>query len=217
MVFGHQGGLFRSIAKTQEVLTLRGGDRGQYIPSLHLVVDGGKITSYDGEVVILDDKVPADDAVNREVESFSNELNARFARQNEANAALQAQKTHASMAGDRFLGEKTCRRCHEMEYQMYTSQAHAHAFDTLVKNQRESTPECQPCHVVGMGQSGGFVSRQATPDLVNVQCENCHGMGTKHPEEGSIAGPDVCITCHNPSQSPSFQYDEWVSKIVHWK
>jgi hypothetical protein len=155
--------------------------------------------------------------MNRSVDSFSNELNARFARQNEADAALQAQRTQAQMAGDRYLGEKTCRRCHEMEYQMYASQMHAHAFETLVKNQRESTPECQPCHVVGMGQPGGFVSRQATPDLVNVQCENCHGMGTRHPEEGAIAGPDVCMTCHTSSQSPHFQYDEMVAKIVHWK
>ena len=217
MVFGHQAGLFRSIVKTQDVITLRSGERGQYIPQLHLTVDGGKIASFDGDVVILDDKVPADDTMNRAVDSFSDELNKRFANANEADAALQAQRTQAQMAGDRYLGEKTCRRCHEMEYQMYTSQMHAHAFETLVKNQRDATPECLPCHVVGMGQAGGFASRQGTPDLVNVQCENCHGMGTRHPQTDSIAGPDVCMTCHTPAQSPNFQYDEMVAKIVHWK
>lgn len=217
MVFGHQAGLFRSIAKTQDVITLRGGERGQYIPSLHLAVDGGKITAFDGDVVILDDKVPADDSMNRAVDGFQDELNKRFAQQNEANATVQAQKTQVQMAGDRYLGEKTCRRCHEMEYQMYTTQTHAHAFETLVKNQRDATPECLPCHVVGIGQAGGFVSQQSTPDFVNVQCENCHGMGTQHPQSGSIVGPDVCITCHTSSQSPNFQYDEMVSKIVHWK
>ena len=217
MVFGHQAGLFRSIAKSQEVIALRAGERGQYIPELHLTVEGGKIISFEGPVVVLDDKVPADDAMNRAVDQFSNELNARFAQANQATAAEQARVTAAQTTGDRYLGEKTCRRCHEMEYQMYTSQLHAHAFETLVKNQRDSTPECLPCHVVGMGQAGGFVSKQATPDLVNVQCENCHGIGTKHPVEGSIVGPDACITCHTHEQSPNFQYDEMVAKIVHWK
>ncbi len=217
MVFGHQAGLFRTIVKTQDVVTLRGGERGQYVPQLHMVVEDGKVTSFDGDVVVLDDKVPADETMNHAVDAFSDELNQRFSQANQTTAAEAQRKTMAQVAGDRYLGENTCRRCHEMEYQMYTTQKHARAFKTLVDNQRDSTPECLPCHVVGMGQAGGFVSRQGTPELVNVQCENCHGIGTRHPEHGSIVGPDVCITCHTAAQSPNFQYEEMVSKIVHWK
>jgi len=217
MVFGHQAGLFRTIVKTQEVVTLRGGERGQYVPTLHMVVQDGKISSFDGDVVVLDDKVPADDAMNHAVDEFSDKLNQRFNEANKTTAEEAQKRTLAQVSGDRYLGEATCRRCHEMEYQMYTSQKHAHAFQTLIDNQRDSTPECLPCHVVGMGQLGGFVSRQGTPELVNVQCENCHGVGTRHPEHGAIVGPDVCITCHTASQSPNFQYDEMVAKIVHWK
>jgi 2',3'-cyclic-nucleotide 2'-phosphodiesterase (5'-nucleotidase family) len=217
MVFGHQAGLFRTIVKTQEVVTLRGGDRGQYIPQLHMVVQDGKVSSFDGDVVVLDDKIPADEKMNHSVDEFSDLLNQRFNQANQQTAEQARQRTAQQLAGDRYLGEATCRRCHEMEYQMYTSQKHAHAFQTLTTNQRDSTPECLPCHVVGMGQSGGFVSKQGTPELVNVQCENCHGMGTRHPQSQSIVGPDVCITCHTHEQSPSFQYDEWIGKIVHWK
>ena len=217
MVFGHLVGLSRQIVQTQGVINVRGGERGQYIPAIHLVVEDGKITSYDGEVPALDDKVPADDAMNRKVDAFQDELNIRFAKQNEANAQQSAAATQAQLAGDHFLGEKNCRRCHEKEYQMYSKQAHAHAFATLVKNQRDSTPECLPCHTVGMGQPGGFVSKQVTPEMVNVQCENCHGMGTKHPEPGSIVGPEVCRTCHSTTQDPQFNFEEAVSKIVHWE
>jgi Cytochrome c554 and c-prime len=217
MVFGHQAGLFRSIVKTQDVINARGGERGQYIPQIHLVVEDGKITSYDGDVVVLDDKVPADEAMNKEVDQFSDMLNQRFANANEANAANQARATAAQLAGDRYLGESNCRRCHEVEYKLYSSQAHAHAYDTLVKNQRDSTPECLPCHVAGIGQPGGFASKQLTPGMINVQCENCHGMGTRHAQAGAIVGPDVCMTCHTPEQDPHFQYDEAVAKIVHWQ
>jgi len=217
MVFGHQAGLFRTIVKTQEVITLRGGERGQYMPQLHIAVQDGKVASFDGDVVVLDDKVPADEAMNKAVDDFSDQLNQRFNDANKVTAEQARQRTLAQVSGDRYLGEATCRRCHEAEYQMYTSQKHAHAFQTLVDNQRDSTPECLPCHVVGMGQLGGFVSKQGTPELVNVQCENCHGIGTRHPQQGAIVGPDVCITCHTASQSPNFQYDEMVAKIVHWK
>jgi 2',3'-cyclic-nucleotide 2'-phosphodiesterase (5'-nucleotidase family) len=217
MVFGHLVGLSKQVVSTQNVINVRGGERGQYIPQIHLVVEDGKISSYDGDVVTLDDKIPADEVMGRLVDTFSDNLNKRFADKNKTNVTDREGQTNQNAAGDHYLGEKNCRRCHEVEYQMYTKQAHAHAFATLENNQRDATPECLPCHVVGMNQPGGFISKPSTPDLVNVQCENCHGMGTKHPEPGAIAGPDVCITCHTHEQSPNFNYDEAVAKIVHWE
>jgi cytochrome c554/c'-like protein len=220
MVFGHQVGLFREIAKTNGVINTRGGERGQYLPSVHLVVEDGKISSYDGDVVALDDKVPADAEVNEMVDAFSDDLNRRFSNAATASATQEAPPAEKpTIAGEHYLGEKNCQRCHETEYEMYKTQKHAQAFQTLVKNQREATPECLPCHVVGYGQVGGYSSNQSTPDLVNVQCENCHGMGTKHPEQGdtsAIVGPDVCLSCHTHEQSPNFDYDEALSHIVHW-
>ena len=216
MVFGHLVGLSKQVVQTQGVINVRGGERGQYIPSIHLAVQDGKIASYDGEVVTLDDKIPPDDNMNHLVDTFQDDLNQKFAAQSQANAEKQAGATQASLTADHYLGEKNCRRCHETEYQMYTKQQHARAFATLTKNQRDSTPECLPCHVVGMGQAGGFVSKESTPDLVNVQCENCHGMGTMHGTE-HIVGPEVCTTCHTTSQDPTFNFDEKVQKIVHWQ
>jgi len=216
MVFGHQAGLFKQIVQTQGVVNVRGGERGQYIPSIHLVVEDGKITSYDGEVVTLDDKVPADEEMNKLVDTFQDGLNKRFAQQNQQQAQQQAAATQQSLAGDHYLGDKTCRRCHETEYQKYLNQGHAHAFETLVKAERDATPECLACHVTGLGQAGGFISKQSTPDLVNVQCENCHGMGTKHPDGSTPIAADACIQCHTHEQSPNFNYDEALEKINHW-
>ncbi|HLQ66204.1 MAG TPA: multiheme c-type cytochrome [Candidatus Limnocylindrales bacterium] len=216
MVFGHLVGLSKEVVQTQGVINVRGGERGQYIPSIHLVVEDGKIASYDGDVVTLDDKIPADDSMNHLVDNFQDELNTRFQKQSEQAANQEARQTQVALSADHYMGEKNCRRCHEAEYQMYTSQKHAHAFATLTKNQRDSTPECLPCHVVGMGQAGGFVSKESTPDLVNVQCENCHGMGTMH-GSGHVVGPEVCITCHTASQDPTFNFDEKLPKIVHWQ
>jgi hypothetical protein len=217
MVFGHQPGLYRTLAKTQDVITVRGGERGQHIPQVHLVVEDKKITSFDGDVVVLDEKIPADEAMAKHVTEFENQLNAL--RNNAAEASVQKAEhaTASQVTGDRFLGEQNCRRCHEAEFQKVATHPHAHALETLTKNQRDATPECLPCHVVGMGSAGGFVSKQGTPQLANVQCESCHGMGTQHPTEGAIVGPDVCMKCHTHEQNPDFQYDEMVAKIVHWE
>ncbi|MEK7348149.1 MAG: multiheme c-type cytochrome [Candidatus Eisenbacteria bacterium] len=216
MVFGHQAGLIKQIVQTQDVVNVRGGERGQHIPGIHLVVEDGKIASYDGEVVVLDAKVPPDETMNQVVDAFNDELNRRFAQQNQQQAQQQEAQTQQQLAGDRYLGEKTCRRCHEVEYQKYLKQGHAHAFETLVKAERDATPECLTCHVAGLGQAGGFISRQTTPDLVNVQCESCHGMGTRHPDESSSVGPEACIRCHSKEQSPNFDYDEALEHINHW-
>jgi cytochrome c554/c'-like protein len=221
MVFGHMPGMVKEIAKnTNGVIVARGGERGQTIPSIHLSVQDGKIASFDGEAVTLDDKVPADDAMNLAVDSFNDAINRRFSNAAQASAAAAERATAAAVAGDQYLGEKNCRRCHEKEYQLYSKQDHAKAFATLEKEQRESTPECIGCHVVGYGQPGGFISKQATPDLVNVQCESCHGVGTRHDKMtsgGATVGPEVCQTCHTKEQAPNFQYDQALEKIVHWE
>src|SRR5882762_8429750 len=84
MIFGHQPGLFREIVKTNGVVNTRAGERGQYIPGIHLVIEDGKIASYDGEVVTLDDKMPADEEMSHMVEAFNDELNRRFSNSTNA-------------------------------------------------------------------------------------------------------------------------------------
>ena len=220
MVFGHQVGLFREVTKTNGVINVRSGDRGQHMPMIHLVVQDRKIASYDGEVAVLDAKVPGDEAMTQLVDAMEDELNRRTAQAGQAAAQQAEAGTAADLTRDHYLGEKNCRRCHEVEYQKMASHPHNRAWDTLVKNQRDSSPECIRCHVLGYGQAVGFVSKSATPDMINVQCENCHGMGTRHDEmvEGKMTvGPQACAQCHTQERSPDFHYDDALELIKHWE
>jgi hypothetical protein len=54
-------------------------------------------------------------------------------------------------------------------------------------------------------------------DLVDVQCEACHGPGSEHVRDGSYRGRAVrsCVKCHNAETDPTFDYDEDWPKIAH--
>ncbi len=122
-----------------------------------------------------------------------------------------------------FVGSKTCNRCHEYEYDRWSTKAHADAFATLKAVGSDYDPECAVCHVVGMEYEGGFITEDETPHLKDVGCENCHGPGSEHVRAvGQAATPQpqmTCLQCHTPEKSTGFagHEEEYMKKIVHWR
>ncbi len=128
----------------------------------------------------------------------------------------------AAVPGD-YLGYKECIFCHDENGNAWQKTQHARAFEGLKKMPQERLSGCLTCHVTGYGKPGGFVSFESTPELINVQCEECHGTGKSHAanpgEKGSItAKPEEtkCLGCHTPRQDPKFDYAT-KSKLVHPK
>jgi hypothetical protein len=83
-----------------------------------------------------------------------------------------------------YIGSDACGKCHEKAYDIWKASKHSHAYETLVQAKHPSNNqfdgECIVCHTVGFGYNTGFTSEQATPKLMNVGCENCHGPGSLH-------------------------------------
>jgi hypothetical protein len=112
-----------------------------------------------------------------------------------------------------FVGEKGCQNCHPREHEHWATTAHARAYDTLVKKDKTSDPSCLACHTTGRGSPKNPNSR-----FENVQCEACHGSAGGHPDFRKDLEPvdeDHCRQCHNPTNSPNFNYDKYVQKILH--
>ena len=84
---------------------------------------------------------------------------------------------------------------------------------------REAMPECFACHVTGQGDPTGYSPVGQDPDrLANVQCEVCHGMGTRHSRDGSFGKArlmNVCVDCHDETNSPDFDPEIYWLMIEH--
>ncbi len=104
----------------------------------------------------------------------------------------------------KFVGSKTCQKCHFKEYSSWQKTKMAQAFASLKPNgapegrkkanldpAKDYTKEagCVACHVTGYGKPGGYpeVGKEWSEEekaraalLEGVGCESCHGPGEKY-------------------------------------
>jgi peroxiredoxin len=121
----------------------------------------------------------------------------------------------------RYVGDGVCAACHEREQRDWLMTPHSIAWDSLAQGDKFRDPECVRCHVTGMGQPGGFVAPETTLQMVNIQCEVCHGMAGGHAAGKSAAGVDpeamgkVCVSCHTGKFVLNFSLDEALPLVAH--
>jgi hypothetical protein len=109
-----------------------------------------------------------------------------------------------------YVGVEACSSCHAAARQVWNSTPHAHAYATLSSQFKEYNLECVGCHVTGYEKAGGSTVTHVDK-LENVECEVCHGPGSKHvasPSDGTliVARPDAstCLSCHHPPHVEGF-------------
>ncbi|MEE2787168.1 MAG: multiheme c-type cytochrome [Myxococcota bacterium] len=127
-----------------------------------------------------------------------------------------------------YVGDAECADCHPDAKAFWDRTKHAKAWQTLVDADKTFDAECVECHVTGWQRPGGSILGQVN-HLTNVQCEVCHGPGSRHVEGGgAIAGDNpgeaalikrtvpqaLCETCHNQHHSPKFDYKTYMRKIT---
>jgi hypothetical protein len=133
-------------------------------------------------------------------------------------------------AGATYIGAKGCKKCHIKEDRTWQKMKHAKAWEDLPEKYRDPEQKdeqgraCISCHVTGYGAAGGFVDAKASENLLAVQCEACHGPGSKHKDAGQkvldekrekfnagepsfiILKTTACSNCHNPHVFHAEQY-----------
>ena len=136
-------------------------------------------------------------------------------------ALFPVSAVQAEIMGD-YVSYMACTDCHEEIVAGWKTTPHARAFEDLKKQgeEKQTNPGCVLCHVVAFEAEGGFIDMELTPELKDVQCENCHGPGRKHAESedpADIIGKPAeagCRVCHTEGQDKNFNF-AIKSKFVH--
>jgi hypothetical protein len=121
-----------------------------------------------------------------------------------------------------YVGDAKCVGCHKPAMAFWKKTVHAGAWRTLVDGGKQDDDRCVSCHVTGYGEVGG-TSLGHTKGLRDVQCEVCHGPGSKHVAEEGLEEPlairrqtpaSTCTACHNEHHSDTFQYEAYLRDIL---
>jgi hypothetical protein len=142
----------------------------------------------------------ADKAVGDQMLAF-------YKRVNEHNKTEFAGRKPAAVGKDEssYVGVEECTTCHEDARKVWDKTSHASAYVTLEKQFKEFNLDCVSCHVTGYGKPGGSTVT-AVEKLKGVQCEECHGPGSKHAKSAkkedvliAVPKPEFCAAqCHHP-------------------
>jgi hypothetical protein len=119
-----------------------------------------------------------------------------------------------------YVGVAVCSRCHAAARAVWDKTSHSGAYATLSDQFKEFNLECVGCHVTGYERPGGATVTHVDP-LKNVQCESCHGPGSKHvldPTDKTriVPSPQAsrCLECHHPPHVESFDTTAKTKEIL---
>lgn len=198
-------------------IVLQPGSRGMRLGRLDIATDElGSIVRWRHEVIPL--SVDVADAA--QMQFWYDEYNFKVKEAYQESARIR--KQHIDEDGP-FEGDKVCATCHAKIHENWAGSDHARAYGDLEKVNKAFDPDCLRCHTLGFGRPGGFIDLDTTPELVNVQCESCHGGGREHVlKNGKASLPNsawpkekICHQCHTHDHSPLFAIPVYWPRIAH--
>lgn len=150
-------------------------------------------------------------------------LSAYYQRVNDHNRDAFKDKLPLPVASGEssYVGVDQCTTCHQEERAFWNKTGHANAYVTLSRQHKEFNLDCVSCHVTGYEQPGGSTVTHVGA-LAAVQCEVCHGPGSRHvanPVDPAfiVKAPTtaLCPTCHHsPHVHDDWRAEEAFPKII---
>lgn len=212
-IMGHSIRPLKTERIVDDTIFLSAPYEGRYVGRADIFVEesDGKVMAVDVSLTSLDEAVEDEPDMAARVVAYKES----FEAYKEAKRAAFPRDLGSEK--ERYLGSRSCKTCHEDTWQAYIDSEHAQAFTTLRTRGQNSEPECVLCHTTGYRYKNGYSEERPYNQMVNVQCEACHGYGSEHDRDGNwgAQAKDACITCHDQENSPEFDYATYWEKIKH--
>src|SRR5690606_12356933 len=121
-----------------------------------------------------------------------------------------------------YVGSEACETCHAEAYAWWRGTPHGRAYQPLVDADKQFTPGCVGCHGTGYNRPGGAPgAHNLDGKLVDVGCENCHGLRCSHganPDAAGLVARDapeaLCVRSHNEEHSDTFHYEAYRAALI---
>ena len=205
IIGGRNRALLQTPVKVGDTLILQAQAQGKYIGRLELN-SATKVSA--NTLAPMDDKVSKDGEIDGMVKRYKDAVVTLYSERPQPKVEEPSLKT--------YIGEAACAGCHVRQSAFWRTTNHARAYETLFEKNSHMDLECVGCHTTGYGTPGGFRLGIESPNLKGVQCESCHGPGSKHKGRGDIRrsiDASVCKGCHNKERDPKFDFSSSVGKV----
>ena len=207
VVGGHDKQKTKEPFAAEKTLIVQSGEKGQYQGLLEVSMDGTKTSQ--NQLVPLGDDIANDPNIKAMISDYNDKIAEIYGGSGESKPA----------PNNAALSLTTCEPCHGDQVKKWQTTDHAKAYETLVKKSKQFDPKCLACHTTRFEQPEGFSMTAQQMELVNVQCENCHGSATEHlsdmtkkPAPKPVMA--LCIKCHTADRCPGFDLDPKKMELI---
>jgi len=210
VVGGHDKQKTKEPFEADKTLIVQAGEKGQYQGILEVAMDGTK--AWDNKLVAFGDDIANDAKIKEIITAYNDKVADMYGGDSEGRPSAE----------NVTLRLEACAPCHSGAVKQWKTTDHAKAYATLVSKSKQFDPKCLACHTVRFEQPGGFNMKDQQMELVNVQCESCHGSAEEHLKDMSKK-PSVkptmalCIKCHTADRCPGFDLDPKKMELIKHK
>jgi hypothetical protein len=212
IVGGHDKQKTNEPFEAGKTLIVQAGEKNQYQGMLQVAMDGTKKAT--NTLLPYGEDMPSDPKVKAMITEYNDKVAELY-----GGGSGETKPAATNVA----LRLTVCEPCHAEQVAKWKTTDHAKAYNTLVQKSHQFDPKCLACHTTRFEQPDGFSMTAQQPELVNVQCECCHGYGKEHaadlkPMPTPKPAMASCVRCHTPDRCPNWErdYKQTLEKIKHW-
>ncbi len=203
MLWGHTRVTAPGVLRVGGVPTVKVGGP-EHVGAIAMKFIDGKLADLEFRAERVDETWPIDGEMMRLYQAYCHE-------------AMRQAMDGPRKEGLEHAGSAECGKCHGKVLEFWKRTRHGKAWATLVRVKRTGDPDCLMCHTSGFRTKNGFRTMADTPNLADVNCQDCHrfSMADHKRKDFKVppVGKEVCGACHTHVTDPNFLYETRVKKI----